>query len=229
MRSLYVLAATILTISGLAISALPVFADSFQIKISSSTEVSGANWDNDNFECWFTSGTSPYGCVGGWSGGTVSSHSFSLTPGDKITQASAIFYPETSVGTGTLGIGSGSYAHLPPDPNDPVSIPPTFGPATAWFYPDSSDFNPQVTFSGNHIQVDAFGVLTWYWMKADIVTPGYNWCGFIGGESSADLPYTLEVDGEYTVTPEPATFSLLGTALLGLAAKFGLRRRDKLA
>ena len=56
---------------------------------------------------------------------------------------------------------------------------------------------------------------------APVLVQGYNWDGYIGGEGQADIPYSIQVDVNYTPVPEPPGFVLLATAMIGLVGVVG--------
>jgi hypothetical protein len=51
----------------------------------------------------------------------------------------------------------------------------------------------------------------------DVVDAGSNWAGYLIGSGQVDFPYPVQLDVSYSPVPEPSTFALLGTGILGLA------------
>ena len=208
----------------------PALADEFQLTIHSAVAVSGSNWNNDNYEGWYVSGYSTEGTVELFAGGTIPGFSFSICPGCQIIGAysavSVAGTPEES--TATLGIGSGMFGPPRPDMDNPISIAPTFAPATVVGLTQWDMGVPTIQFDGNQVVVDPYDVLLFTFATAGINNPGNNWWGFIGGTATATVDYTLQIDGEYEPaanTPEPSSFVLLGTAVLG--SLYQITRRKK--
>jgi hypothetical protein len=112
--------------------------------------------------------------------------------------------------------------------NNPISIAPTFGPGTVVTV-NQLDLGQLTThFVGNQVVVDPYDVFLSMFATAGINTPGYNWWGYIGATATATVDYTLYVDGTYEPaanTPEPSSFVLLGTAVLGSLYQITSRKK----
>ena len=231
----------------LGLVALPVYADSFTFSVSGSTQVS-LNSPNDNF--WGTydtnvdgPGTTPEvrANAPNVSGGlNLTNLSFFLPAGSTITSASVEVILPTTVLEGTSVVFIANEHLPPPNPADPTQIAPTFvDPGTAYLGPfefvngrggDDGIFdliNALPVINGNEISTgdismeftDASG-----YMEANVANQGYNWSGYIDATGEVNVPYTLEVVGDYTVTPEPSGMVLLGTGILALLVAAWYRR-----
>ncbi len=104
------------------------------------------------------------------------------------------------------------------DPSLP-SIAPTFSTSgTSEIMVEGLTIGPvPAVISGDEVSspwggpgIDYAGVIT-----SELLDPGSNWAGYVGGTGEADIPYSIELDVTYT--PEPSTFILLGSVMVGLA------------
>lgn len=242
MRSSLVLAVVIFLLSPVA------FADSYLVSISSTVETTMVSPD-DNF--WGTYSTASPGPVAvDFTSGTatLAGSSFSLASGSVITSANVYLVLSS---TPTAGASTGFIApdgFPPPDPSEPVGPAPTFGSGTfsvagTDFYlcvaggtcplfdsGGSYDLGDIAAFSGNEVATGALGLTML--LSGEIQTEigasgGSNWGGYVDATGTVDLPYTVEIEGNYTpaVTPEPSSIVLLGT---GMLAGVGLVARRRL-
>jgi hypothetical protein len=231
------------TISILAASTLApaALADSFQFTINSSVQEFITNTDNDSYMGIYSTGPDAWGTQLSVTTGTpyygnssFANISFSLPAGSKVTSATLeLLLPSTTVhGTAELGGGAGL---PPPDPDNDVSIAPTFNPGTSTVYvegilenggtfADGSgvgfDLSNLLVINGNEISsadLEDLHLLVGGTISATVNTQGYNTEGYVSGSGQANIPYTLEVVGTYSPVPEPSTIALLGTGILGLA------------
>jgi hypothetical protein len=223
------------------------FADSFSFSVSGSTQIN-LNSPNDNFWGDYEThvdgpGTTSEVGVGAPSVSgalALTNLSFFLPAGSTITSSSMEFIlPTTAVeGTSVAFIAS---EHLPPpNPNDPTQIAPTFvNPGTATLNPfgfvngrggdngifDLTDEVPVVNgneISTGDVSLEFTGASGS--MEAIVATQGYNYAGYVDASGEVNIPYTLEVVGTYTVTPEPSGMVLLGTGMLALMGSAWYRR-----
>jgi hypothetical protein len=70
----------------------------------------------------------------------------------------------------------------------------------------------EVSSAFSAVTVDYLGYVT-----SPLETPGSNWAGWLWGTGEVNFAYSVELDVTYSPAPEPSTFALLGTGLLGLA------------
>jgi PEP-CTERM motif len=235
------------TISILAASTLApaALADSFQFSISSSVQEFITNEGNESYESIYSTGPDAWGTqpsvesvTPSYGNSSFANISFSLPSGSTVTSATLeLLLPSTTVhGTAELFGGGGL---VPPDPDNDVSIGPTFNPGTSTVVVKGILDNVDGTFAdgsgegfdlssnllvinGNEISSgdlsgDNLHFLVDGTISATVNTQGYNTEGYVGGSGQANIPYTLEVVGTYSPVPEPSTIALLGTGILGLA------------
>jgi hypothetical protein len=224
------------------------FADSIQFTLNSSVHVSGISEDDSYWGIYQTQ-EDAYGTMSSVIVGlpyatgttTVPNVSFFLPSGVVVTSATmTVLFPETIVGTGTVAIAPEPIP--PPDLNpDSLHIPPTFNtPAVANFFEGSvfdtdslngyqtsyltGDISLTPIIDGNEISIGTLDLsfLEGGELVGTVATPGYNWAGYIGGSAQADVPYSVQIDVEYTPVPEPSGFVLVGTTMLGFV---GVARR----
>lgn len=178
--------------------------------------------------------------------------SFFLPAGSTITSASLELILPATYTYGTSVETNITQERLPPpDTSEPVGSAPTFDPGTAYLEPfsfvngrsggdgifDLTGDAPVVgggispgdspVIGGNEVStgdlsLELSGAIGG--MEATVATQGDNYSGYVGGTGEVSLPYTLEVVGDYTVTPEPAGIVLLGTGMLALLAGVWWRR-----
>jgi hypothetical protein len=238
----YFAAIIVLTLSPAAL------ANSIQFTVNSSVVVTGDS-PNDSYWGYYTTppdafGTTPtvnaefpFGFYGNPT--TFSNVSFSVPAGSVITSATMnLVFPTGAInGTGSVGLTSETLPQ--PDPNG-RHIPPTFGPGTSVFYINDVFLQGNGTSSEDNfplntpfINGDEVSTGTWdlvFTLQGDVSAPvtvqGYNWDGYIGGQGQATIPYSVQIDVNYTPVPEPPGFVLLATAMIGLV---GVARRKLLA
>lgn len=178
--------------------------------------------------------------------------SFAVPAGDIITSATMklILLPSTVQGTANVYFTGGGRAPLhPPDPWNPMSVPATLGSGysivtvegldTVYgtrfksFHFDGTadvfDMSNLLTIEGNELssaEMEHILLQVRSEILGHIESQGFNYASYMGGSGQADIPYTVEVDGTFSPVPEPSTFTLLGTGILGLA---GVVRRRSLS
>ena len=243
---------TILAAASLLIVACTARADSYQFSISSNAQVTVYS-PNDNYYGEYrtlpdATGTTSQVFIGisGSSIVALTDDSFFLPAGSTITSATLeLILPNTRLqGTSVDSIVTFPTFDQPRpvDPSNPTLIAPTLqNPGTAflsgigavngaaWVNGAYLLSNNPPTIAGNEVSIlnlDLF-LQTYGGMDAIVATQGYNWDGFIGGTGQINLPYTLEIDGNFTPapTPEPCSLTLLGT---GMAVLLGVMRRRAL-
>jgi hypothetical protein len=134
--------------------------------------------------------------------------------------------PHEVIGTGQV-VAESRFAGI--DPSLP-SIAPTFGDngVADVFTSVLLPHGPIFVINGNEVSsgYSSFDLLLGGFIQPALVDPGSNWAGYIGGNGQVDIPYTLDLDVTYSPVPEPSTFVLLGTGVLGILAT--LRRKSSL-
>lgn len=225
MRNTWILATALL----LAV-APAALADSIQLLVSSSV-LANFSSPNDNF--WGTYSTAaPYTdhpSLGYDVTVTANFSSVSLfvPTGNAVTSAKIkVILPATPI-QGT-GVNFALNPFAPPGPG--ISIAPTFngtGSTNVSVILAPSFFSPPPSPLINGTEVSTGDLALEFILDGMILdtvaTPGVNWAGYIGGSGQVLIPYTVELDATYAPVPEPSTFALLGTGILGLA---GATRRS---
>jgi hypothetical protein len=117
---------------------------------------------------------------------------------------------------------------LAPDPGP--NIAPTFGPGYSEIYASWYATLYRPIIDGDEVST---GDLTLaFFIDGQIIgvldSPGSNWASYIGASGTAVIPYTFDVDVTYTPAPEPWSFVLLGTGLLGLVQSMRRRTQQRL-
>jgi len=210
-------------------------ADSVQFTINSSVQVSGGS-PNDNYWGDYSTAPDAYGTrtsvnanvPSALGESTFSNISFFLPAGSVVTSATMnLILPVGPItGTGSLSIAPETLP--PPDPNG-IHFAPTFDSETSIFsildvslqsagsssIADGNFFPNSPIINGNEVSTG-----TWYLdflLHGEVIgtinTPAYNWDGYIEGDGQATLPYSVQIDVDYTVVPEPPTFIFFGTAI----------------
>jgi hypothetical protein len=138
-------------------------------------------------------------------GNAVTSANITVTLPPNPFQGTGINFAETSFPT--------------PNPGSP-SIAPTFngtGSTDAFVYYAPVIFHPLI--SGSEVSTGDLGLYAEIQgsIHDTVATPGVNWNGYIGGSGQVLIPYTVELDVNYSPVPEPSAFVLLGTGILALA------------
>jgi len=216
------------------------FADSIQFTINSSVLITGSSPDDSYWGIYqtpadaFGTMSEVHAGVPGTGTTTFSNVSFFLPSGVVVTSATMdVIVPTTPI-EGTASVSIAPEGLPPPDNVSDVHIPPTFNePAVASFfdvYPIGFPLYVIPTtpiIDGNEVSTGTFD-LTFFGggsIIGTVNTQGYNWAGYITGSGQAVLPYSVQIDVDYTPVPEPSCFVLLGTGLAVTAA--GVRRRLK--
>jgi hypothetical protein len=232
----YFAAIIVLTLSPAAL------ANSIQFTVNSSVVVTG---DSPNDSYWGDYATLPdaFGTTPtvnaefpfGYGYTTFSNVSFSVPAGSVITSATMnLVYPRGAIqGTGSMGFTSETLPQ--PDPNG-QHILPIIGPGTSIFSINdilllngTSSGNeffppPPPIINGDEVSTGTLDLefTAQGYVFAPVLVQGYNWDGYIGGQGQATIPYSIQVDVNYTPVPEPPGFVLLTTAMIGLV---GVARR----
>jgi hypothetical protein len=208
------------------------FADSIQFTLNSTVHVSGIS-EGDSHWAIYETKEDAYGTIAtvnlaffATGTTTVPNLSFFLPAGSVVTSATMTVIALSTIGTGTVAIAPEGIP--PPDLNpDSVHIPPTFNtPAVANFSENevsSYDIYPYMgvpttpIINGNEISTGTLDLSfsEYVGLVGTVATPGYNWAGYIGGSAQGDIPFSVQVDVDYTPVPEPSCFVLVGTSMLG--------------
>jgi hypothetical protein len=242
----------ILVLTMAAVSLLLVvptaLADSFSFSVSGSTQINFMSPDDNFWGVYETyvdgPGTASQVAIEDpFVSGVLSlaSLSFTLPAGSTITSASLeLILPTTAVEGSFVATNVTSEGLPQPNPEDPTHIAPTFAnpqsvSVNAFEFANGIGRYTDGVFhltdapvvSGNQISTGDLSLeLTGAsaFMEAVVATEGYNYAGYVDGTGQAELPYTVEVVGDYTVTPEPSGMVLLGTGVLVLMTVAWWRR-----
>jgi hypothetical protein len=225
MRSIGCLAVILLLVAAPA-----AWADSIQLSVNTSV-VADLDSPDDNYWGEYVNLAGDPILVTGAGIHSAQSTGFSdisifVPSGSVITSATvSILLPPNGVqGTGRefpTGVFGGT-----PDPSLP-SIAPTFsqnGTSLVTVSPFFDDLSPII--DGNEISTNLHDLPFVFEgaISSDVVDPGSNWAGWLGGTGQVDFPYTVQLDVSYTPpVPEPSSLILIGTG--GIALIGGLRRR----
>jgi hypothetical protein len=215
----------------LLLAATPAaLADSIQLSVNTSV-VANLDSPNDNYWGEYVNLAGDPIFVTGAGIHSVASAGFSdislfLPSGSVITSATvSILLPPN----GVQGTGSVFPLGMFPDTADPSlpSVAPTFsqnGTSLVFVSPFFDDLGPII--NGNEVSTNlhdlpfVFGGAIF----SDVVDPGSNWAGWLGGSGQVDFPYTVQLDVSYSPpVPEPSSLILFGTG--GIALFGTLRRR----
>jgi hypothetical protein len=152
--------------------------------------------------------------------------SLSVPSGSIIHEASfSIILPSSQIaGTGYL-VPENTFGQIQ-DPSLP-SIAPTFSTnGISNISIDSYDYSGyELTINGNEVSSDIQDLTFSYTgiIDSGVVDPGSNLAGYVGGFGQVDIPYSVQLDVEYTPVPEPSTFALFAIGAIGLAGVARLR------
>jgi hypothetical protein len=116
-------------------------------------------------------------------------------------------------------------------PGSGPNIAPTFGPGYSLIYASWNGELYEPIIDGDEVST---GDLTLaFFIGGQIIgvldSPGSNWASYIAATGTAVIPYTFDVDVTYTPAPEPCSFVLLGTGVLGLVQSLRRRAQRRLA
>jgi hypothetical protein len=219
----FLAAAFLLSFSPLA------FADSLQFSVDSTIAVNIFS-PNDNFYGTYTT-THPqvtdYPTLGTFGVSVaIPLESFSLPTGSVVTSESfQIIVPSQPItGTGYI-FALGGFP--PPELGMPSRAPTFTTTGSSEVYAEYvfgripfAIAGNEVTFGNSVVELDLQGQI-----KGFLLDPGMNWAGYLGGSGQVTIPYTVQADVTYTVVPvpEPSTFALVASGILGISNAF--RRR----
>jgi hypothetical protein len=212
-----------------ASTAVPVaFADSIQYILNTSATIDITTL-NDNFAGEYVNVASApflFTLPGVCCSATVplANASVSVPTGSVITSAFATLTRLQGPYQGTGYIVP--FERLPgSDPSLPI-VAPTFSTVgTSKVTVDSFSVSLPAIVNGDAVSPSFKDLFIEYrgYVTSDLESPGSNWAGFIAAIGEVDIPYTIELDVTYSPVPEPSTFALLATGLLGLAAAARLK------
>jgi hypothetical protein len=204
-------------------------ADSIQLSVNSNVEANVSS-PNDNYYGTYTNIAGTPLFVGHPDIETIVSVPFSNL--SVLLPAGSVFLDgELNIMVPLDVIGTGRVFAVSPfggaDPSLP-SIAPTFSDnGISEVFVSNVFYQGGVAVNGNEVATDISSLdftLNGF-IQSGLVDPGSNWAGYLGGDGQVDIPYTVNLDVTYSPpVPEPSTFVLFGTGVLGALATFRRKR-----
>jgi hypothetical protein len=214
-----------LLITALLLAVVPVVqADSLQLSVNTSYVANLTSPSDSFYGVYLNISTQPpsldYPSVCCFLFVPVSNVSVFAPAGSVVNHATeSIVLPNESLqGTGFVfpaGVFGGSI-----DPSLP-SIAPTFGTSgITQLSVDNVFFQGAPIINGDetstNFQFVALSISGRF--ESGLADPGFNWAGYISGQGQVTVPYTIQLDVDYSPVPEPSALALFGTGALGIVS-----------